>query len=180
MFKNLWRRGVVVITTAQLYSTKPECHHHHQLMKKDNLLNPQNLRRIDRVRLNEKIKLVDEVTDSENYLVKCVALVIIQLLGIKNNMKNKKKEEPFCKRRIESNMNALQKDVSLTEGWETGMLRKESQKTRLDHLYRIKRKGYKRAAEELKQRIKAKAATLKRNKNRVKQYQQNRLFQSNR
>ena len=95
-------------------------------------------------------------------------------------MKNKKKEEPFCKRRIESNMNALQKDVSLTERWETGMLRKESQKTRLDHLYRIKRKGYKRAAEELKQRIKAKAATLKRNKNRVKQYQQNRLFQSNR
>ena len=95
-------------------------------------------------------------------------------------MKNKKKEEPFCKRRIESNMNALQKDVSLTERWETGMLRKESQKIRLDHLYRIKRKGYKRAAEELKQRIKAKAATLKRNKNRVKQYQQNRLFQSNR
>ena len=41
------------------------------------------------------------------------------------------------------------------------MLRKESQKTRLDHLYQVKRKGYKIAAEELKQRIKAKAATLK-------------------
>ena len=33
--------------------------------------------------------------------------------------------------------------------------------------------------EELKQWIKAKAATLKRYKNRVKQYRQNRLFQSN-
>ena len=41
------------------------------------------------------------------------------------------------------------------------MLRKESQKTRLDNLYRVKRKSYKRAAKELKQQIKAKAATLK-------------------
>ena len=59
------------------------------------------------------------------------------------------------------------------------MLRKESQKTRLDHLYRVKKKVYKTAAEELKQPIKAKAAILKRYKNRVKQYQQNRLFHSN-
>ena len=36
-----------------------------------------------------------------------------------------------------------------------------------------------RAAEELKQQIKAKAATLKRYKNKGKQYRQNRLFQSN-
>ena len=57
-------------------------------------------------------------------------------------------------------MNALRKDVSLIERWETGMLRKKSQKTRLDNLYRVKRKGYKRAAEDLKQWIKAKATTL--------------------
>ena len=76
------------------------------------------------------------------------------------NIKNKK-EEPFWKRRIQSNINALRKDVSLNERWERGMLRKESQRTRLDHLYRVKRKGYKRAIEELKQRIKAKVATLK-------------------
>ena len=98
--------------------------------------------------------------------------------GIKE-IKNKKKEEPFWKRRSDSNINPLRKDVSLIEKWETGMLKKESQKTRLDHLYRIKRKGYKRAAEENKQRIKAKAATLKRYKNRVKQYRQSRLIQSN-
>ena len=34
---------------------------------------------------------------------------------------------------------------------------KESHKTRLDHMYRVKRKGYKGAVEELNQRIKAKA-----------------------
>ena len=60
-------------------------------MKKNNLPNPQNLRGIDRVRLKEKTKLVDEVIDSvqtsniteDNKLVKCGTLVIIQLLGIK-------------------------------------------------------------------------------------------------
>ena len=41
------------------------------------------------------------------------------------------------------------------------MLRKENQNTRFDHLYGVKRKGCKRAAEKLKQQIKAKAATLK-------------------
>ena len=62
-----------------------------ELMKKDNLPNPQNLRRIDRVRLKEKIKLEDAVIDTaqtiniteDNKLVKCRALVITQLLGIK-------------------------------------------------------------------------------------------------
>ena len=78
-----------------------------ELMKKDNLPNPQNLRRIDRVRLKEKTELVGEVIDSvqasniieDNKLVKYGALVIAQLLGIKE-IRNKKKEEPFWKRRI--------------------------------------------------------------------------------
>ena len=58
-------------------------------------------------------------------------------------------------------------------------MKKESQKKRLDCLYRVKRKGYTSATEELKQRIKAKAATLKRYKNRVKQSWQKRLFKPN-
>ena len=129
--------------------------------------------------MNEVIDSVQKSNIAEdNKLVKCGPLVITQLLGIKE-IRNKKKEEPIWKRRIESNINALRKDVSLLERWETGMLRKESQKTRLDHLYRVKEKGYKRAAEELKERIKAKAGSLKRYKNRVNQYRQNRLFQSN-
>ena len=93
-----------------------------ELMKKDNLPNPQNLKRIDRVKLNKKIKLADEVIDSVqtinitdgNKLVKCGTLSITQLLGIKE-IYNKKKEEPIWKRRTESNINALNKDVSLIE-----------------------------------------------------------------
>ena len=67
-------------------------------MKKDNLQNPQNLRRIDKVRLKGKAKLVDEVIDSvqtsnvteDNRLAKCAALFITQSLGIKE-IKDKKK-----------------------------------------------------------------------------------------
>ena len=73
-----------------------------ELMRRDNLPNPQNLRRIDRVRLKENSKLADEVIDSvktsditeHNKLVKREALVIAQLLEIKE-IKDKKKEEPF-------------------------------------------------------------------------------------
>ena len=43
------------------------------------------------------------------------ALNIAQLLRIKE-IKNKKKEEPFWRRRIESNINALRKDASLKMG----------------------------------------------------------------
>ena len=92
---------------------------------------------------------------------------------------NKKKEEPFRKIRIESNISALCKDDGLIERWETGTLRKRSQKKRLDQLHRVKKKGYDRAAEKLKQQIKATAATLKQYKNKEKQYWQNKLFQNN-
>ena len=117
-----------------------------ELMKKENLPNPQNLRRINRVRLKEQTKLEEEVIHfvqtsnitEDNKLVKCGTLLTTQLLGVKE-IKNKKKEEPFWKRRTESNINALRKDASLTERWETGMLRKKSQKTRLNYLYRVKR-----------------------------------------
>ena len=82
--------------------------------------------------MTEKTKLVVEVIDyvqtsniiEDNQLVKCGLLVITQSLGIIiiiKKKKNKKIEEPFWKRRIESNINELRKDVSLVERWETGM-----------------------------------------------------------
>ena len=145
------RQNRLFITTQNLLEKIVE------LMKKENLPNPYSLRWLDRVRLTEKTKIVVEVIDyvqtsnivEDNQLVKCGLLVINQSLGTKKNNKktpkNKKKEEPFRKRRIESNINELRKDVSLVERWETGMLWKENQKTKLDHLYRVKvkRKGFK-------------------------------------
>ena len=80
---------------------------------KENLPNPENLKRINRMRLKEKTKLMDEVIDSVQTgnitegkkLVKCWGWVITKLLGIKE-IKNKK-EEPFWKKIIESNVNKL-------------------------------------------------------------------------
>ena len=65
------------------------------------------------------------------------------MLAIKE-IKNKKKEELFWKRRIESNIDVPRKDISVIERWETGVLKKESQKARLDHLHQVERKGYKK------------------------------------
>ena len=70
----------------------------------------------------------------------------------------------------------LPKHVGLIEIWETEMLKKIGHKTRLDQLDWVKRKGYKRTEEKLKQRSKVKAATLKRYTNRAKQYQPNSLL----
>ena len=58
-------------------------------------------------------------------------------------------------------------------------MRKEIQKTRLDHLRRVKREVYNRAAEEFTQQIKTKADTLKRYKNKIKQSRKYRYIQSN-
>ena len=44
---------------------------------------------------------------------------------------------------------------------------KEKSEDKVGYLYQVKRKGYKRAAEEVKQRVKPKTATLRQYKNRV-------------
>ena len=88
-------------------------------------------------------------------LFKCGALVSTQLLGIKE-ITSKKIEEPFWKKRIESKIKALHKDVSLTERWETGMLRKESQKARLDICIKSKGKGIEEQLENLSNGLKEK------------------------
>ena len=70
--------------------------------------------------------------------------------------------------------------VSLKDGWQEYLERKVRRQGWIIYI-EPKRKGInKRAAEELKQLIKAKASTLKQYKNKVKQYRQKRLFQSNR
>ena len=60
-------------------------------MKKDSLPHSHNLRRIDRKRLKEKTKFINEVVESvqisniteDNKFLKSGALVITQLLGIR-------------------------------------------------------------------------------------------------
>ncbi|XP_063592467.1 uncharacterized protein LOC134769657 [Penaeus indicus] len=78
--------------------------------------------------------------------------------------------------------NKLRKDINHLEDLSKEKLRrkKESISERLERKYHVKNKGTKVVIEELKQRVQAKAAKVKRCENRSNQYRQNRMFQSNR
>ena len=82
------------------------------------------------------------------------------------------------KRRIEGDIKNLKKDISILERekrGETGMSGKRKAKN-LGDKYGIKRKGLTTVIEELKQRLLAKAAKIKRYGDRITQYRQNRMF----
>ena len=56
---------------------------------------------------------------------------------------------------------------------------KKKEKVWLDQKYDLRRKGFTLVMEELKQRIIAKATKVKRYNNRIKQFQDNRNFETN-
>ena len=60
-----------------------------------------------------------------------------------------------------------------------GKLRKGGQREKLERKYSVKKKGVDVVIEELKQRITAKTAKLKRYEGRINQFRQNKLFQNN-
>ena len=93
----------------------------------------------------------------------------------------KKKKEPFWKRRILSNISRLRKHLSKIEAWFAGRWKKDKTKEKklLDQKYGLRRKGFILVMEELKQRITAKATKVKGYDIRIKQFQDNRNFQTN-
>ena len=93
----------------------------------------------------------------------------------------KKKKEPFWKRRILTDITRLRKDLSKIEPWFAGRWKKDKkiEKDWLDQKYGLRRKGFTLVIEELKQRITAKATKVKRYDNRMKQFQNNRNFETN-
>ena len=93
-------------------------------------------------------------------------------------VKKGKKQDPWWKRRIEGDIKNLKKNISILEREkrsETGMRGKRKVKD-LGDKYGIKRKGLTTVIEELKQRLLAKAAKIKRYGDRITQYRQNRMF----
>ena len=98
-----------------------------------------------------------------------------------NKSNAKKKKEPFWKRRILRDISRLRKDLSRIEAWFAGRWKKDKNKEKdlLDQKYGLRRKGFTLVMGELKQRITAKATKVKRYGNRIKQFQDNRNFQTN-
>ena len=89
------------------------------------------------------------------------------------------KKEPWWKRRIESDITNLRRDINRLE-WErrgeTGRKGKKKIK-KLNTKYKVKKKRVNLVIEELKQRLIAKKTKVKRYEQRISQFRQNQLFQ---
>ena len=82
--------------------------------------------------------------------------------------------------RIEGDIKKLRQDVNVLTGDLKGELgSKKNQKMKeLFEKHRVKKKGLKTVIEELKQRMLAKSAKVKRYDQRIEQFRQNRIFDS--
>ena len=106
------------------------------------------------------------------------ALWVAKEVGVKKDKIGEKKE-PWWKRRIESDITNLRRDINRLERerrGETGQKGKRKIKE-LNAKYRVKKKGINLIIEELKQRLIAKKTKVKRYEQRISQFRQNQLFQ---
>ncbi|XP_063599561.1 uncharacterized protein LOC134775881 [Penaeus indicus] len=157
-------------------------------LKSETINPPMNLRNLDRNKIRCKAKEINNVLQhipsanitETNRILLAAANEVAEALGVHPKPRPKAKE-PWWKRRSEDQIQQLRKDISHLEDLSKEKLRKkkESISERLERKCLVKKKGTKVAIEELKQRVQAKAAKVKRYENRINQYRQNRMFQSN-
>ena len=108
------------------------------------------------------------------------ALSVAKEVGMKNGKIGEKKAS-WWKRRIESDITNLRRDINRLERerrGETGGKGKRKIKE-LNAKYRVKKKGINLVIEELKQRLIAKKKKVKRYEQKISQFTQNQLFQVN-
>ena len=146
---------------------------------------PMNLRNVDRNTLKEKVRKVnsalryihtDDITETNRLILAAVVVVQVEL-GVKR--KEKKQKELWWKKRLSDQVASSRKDLSRVDRIMQGKLKNQQQATRVEKKYNISKKGIMVVAEELKQRIIAVSAKIKRYNKRHNQFVQNRLFQSN-
>ena len=147
---------------------------------------PLNLRNVDRGRLKEAVrKINDLLTDiptanltETNKLLLAAARLAGKKVGAKKR-ETTSMAEPWWKRRLNGQIAKLRKDLSRLDKWKSNQLKSMAVKEQLETRYKVKKKGIEVVIEELKQRVVAKAAKVKRYEGRVEQYRQNRMYQSN-
>ena len=130
-------------------------------------------------RVNKAIKYFKSKKITEtNDLIKAARVWVAEQIGLKKRDYSEKNERRW-KRRIEGDIKKLRQDVNLLTRdlkGEMGSKRKQKMKE-LYEKYRVKRKGLKSVNEELKQRMLAKSAKVKRYEQRIEQFRQNRIFE---
>ena len=113
-----------------------------------------------------------------NELFYAGAAVITNRLGMKTD-KVAGKKESIWKRRFQNKMKELRKDLSQLEASKDKNLGSFRHWKRLERKYSISVKRLNVVIEELKHRITAIAAKVRRDQGRVDSYRENRLFENN-
>ena len=113
-----------------------------------------------------------------NELFYAGGFVVTNRLGVKID-KVAWRKEPMWKRRLQNKIKELRKDLSQLEASKDKDISNFRHWERLERKYSIRVKRLNVVIEELKQRITAIAAKVRRYQGRVDSYRQNRLFEDN-
>mgnify|MGYP001794065188 FL=1 len=128
--------------------------------------------------INHVIGLVDttDITQTNNLILAGAQLVFQRLnAGRQAERTSQTESEPPWKQRLEKQVESIRKDLGKMINIKEG----RQQPTRaISYKYRLKRKGVETVIEELKQRLKSTAAKIKRYSDRVNQYHENHLFET--
>ena len=114
-----------------------------------------------------------------NDLVFAGVVIAAETLGVKSSQSQHKDNKPWWKRTLEGQINELRKYLSRIEQMDRVAMKDSDMRNRLMKKCQVKGKGMSVVKEEIKQRVKAKAAKVKRYDGRVRQFHQNRLFNTN-
>ena len=113
------------------------------------------------------------ITETNN-LIRAASAWVAERIGLKK-AELRRKNEPRRKGRIEGYINWLRQKPIFWKG-KLGS-KKKGKLSKLKERYRVKRNGLKTVIEELKQRMLAKSAKVRRYQQRIEQFRQNRIFE---
>ena len=141
------------------------------------------LRNVPKKKLLEETAKVDKVLSTHsitktNELFYAGAFVVTNKLGMKIDQVAGRKE-PMWKRRLQNKIKELRKDLSQLEASKDKGVSNSRHWERLGRKYSIRVRRLNVVVEELKQRITAIAAKVRRYQGRVDSYRQNRQFENN-
>ena len=144
------------------------------------------LRNVSKKKLLEEIAKVDKVLNKfkthsitkTNELLYAEASVVTNRLGGKID-KVARRKEPMWKRRLQNKIKELRKDLSQLEASKDKGISNFRHWKRLERKFSIRVKRLNVLVEELKQRITAIEAKVRRYQERVDSFRQNRLFENN-
>ena len=145
----------------------------------------KTIRHIERAKIMEEVRKIDrvldcveirDITELNDTILACAKIVTEKICG--NGEKRRTSSVPGWKVRMQWKLEEIRSDLSKVMECKTRDYN-DAMRTRLERKYKIKRKGFDVAIEELKQDLSAVSQKIKRYTERVDQYNQNRMFVNN-